>query len=1342
MKTQNKQRNMNMRIGGWMMKKVWIGVLLAGAGLLLPVSAQQQFQGVCSRVKIEILQELSLERIGFLATLEVTDNDGSDPITDFSAQLTFTNPNDPEGGEENNAAKWFFVRVPELENINTIDGTGIIAPTQKAVVRWFIIPKPGAGGTDPAGIRYRVGCNLSGKIRGAKIPSDILFAVPDMITVEPQPILDITYFQPRDVQGDDPFTEAVESPVPFTLGVLVRNVGYGRGKNIMIRSEQPRIVENKQHLLIIPRLLGVRVMDSELDRTSLTVNVGDLEPGETRKAAWDMMTTLSGEFVEFRATYTHAPEFGGEETSLITNMAAHFIAHEVLNDQAGRDDILDFLADTDRDDNRIPDALYESEGQVLPVNYLDQAKVGTPPGSGQAEVVVDSDRSDWCYIRVDDPQQAKLPITSIVRGDGRVLNPHNYWTNIRYQKYGTDAVKFNQKLTYLNIFDLCNLGTNTYTITYGGVPSDTNAPVTSIEFSGEMVNSTTNYFITDETQIFFLAQDESPVSMFYSITNAPFQAAYPFRLRESGTYTVSFYSTDSSGNTEKTNTVRVVVNGQPPSVEEFDNTEASVLLTGDALSVRPGSTRISFAAAINSVKTDARIDVFRGIRSWVTVSNAPISPTCFSNATLFVGGEYVDYYKYRLDGGSWVSERDVGQTIRLEDLVAGLHTVTVLGRPAHGIYPPESAAVEVSWIVDASVNPVTLSGVPAIPTRQDSVTLTVGGPGVTDYRWTINSNYYRVAEAVSVPIVLHNLDSGSHTVGIRGQIGGTMEATNQIHEASWLQDPLYGYARSTDDLVRSISFTNVGSAVKTWIWDGKNGSGSDVLPGWYTVRLTLIDELSQTNFATTLVRVEDLFEENTVLAAPDRGPNNPYARGHWAVWEDQSDGSLEVYALNMADSNATPRQLTLGDFSQRNPKTDGAVVVWQGRASDGSWDVYMANLDQVGAVVQVTDSLGVDEINPCVEWPWIVYQTRSASRPNDPWQLECVNLVSGVTTSVWAGVSDQLDPDIESGRVVWQDWRDVGSGEIYFKNLETGEQRRITTNTFGQYHPVIYGRWIVWQDNRNSDLDLYGYDLLKNREFRITDTSENEMDPFLDGGWVCCLEDSQGAGLSNIRMIHLGSLARMPLTRDAGVKTHASVTGRRLVWLEQQGSSNSVVLAELPALKAVFQTMNAVPVTPVMASRASDAFTLLEHWHDAVGVSSITRYSSLIPTLVAQTATWNSGAATGDNFTLTPGDFIWLGFDAPRVVDMGGDSAGTLNLSAGVNVFGYTGFPQSYSAHRMLRQLGLDHVRAIRMLDAKSGQWWSAEVRNGKVVGRDFPIPASAVIWVDMKQDVNDWRPL
>lgn len=1302
--------------------------------MLLPLvgSAQQQYQGVCSRVKIEILQELSMERIGFLATLEVTDNDAVDSITDFSASLTFTDPS-AGAGEENNAADLFFVRAPELENINRIDGTGIIAPTQKAVVRWFIVPKPGAGGQDPAGKRYRVGCNLSGKFQGVYMPEDVLFAVPDMITVQPQPLLDITYFQPRDVQGDDPFTENVESPIPFTLGVLVRNVGYGAAKAVMIRSEQPRIVENKQNLLLVPRLLGVRVMDSKLDRSSLTVNIGDLEPGGARKAAWDMITSLSGEFVEFRASYTHAPEFGGEETSLITNLVAHFMAAEVLNDQLGRDTILDFLADTDRDANQIPDTLYESEGQILPVNYLANAKLGTSPGPGLALVEVDVDRSDWCYLRVDDPQQAKLPISSVVRDDGKVVNTNNYWTSVRYRKEG------NERLSYLHIFDLVNQGTNSYTITYSGNAADTNAPVTSIEFAGVVTKVGETNYISDETRIFFLSSDVSPVSIVYSVDGEAFHPAYPFYLRDSGEYEVSFYATDSQDNQEATQTVNIVVNGNPPSLQQFDKNTESVLLTGDALSVRPGSTRFSFAASGNSsLKTDAQIDIFRGILPWTTVANVPASPSALDSAELHVGGEYVDFYKYRLNGGSWSGDRLVAESITLSGLANGTYTVEVLGRPRYGSYPAASNAVSVSWVVDDTVNPVEVNGAPATPTRLKSAALTIGGDGVTDYRWQLDGSYFRAIEPVSTAVVIDKLNDGLHTVDVRGQVGGVLEETDEAHSVNWTVDSLYGHDYSALDQVRSVSFADIGSAVKTWVWDGQNESGSDVLPGWYTVRLTMVNELSQTNFATTLVKVDDLYAQSRDVAPAARGAAAPYARGRWLVWEDQSDGSSEIYVQDLLDTNAVPRQLTDGSLTQRNPKTDGDYVVWQGRSSDGSWDIYMADLSNTGAVVQVTSSLGIDEVNPDMEWPWVVYQSRDTSRPTDPWQLYAVNLVEGGEPfAVLPGAGNQQYPDVDAGRVVWADERDVGPGEIYFADLERETWFRVTDNVYGQYHPVLSEQWIVWQDNRNSQVDLYGYNLLSKREVRITDTPENEARPFLDGSWVCCQEDSLGVGNSNLRMIHLSNLATIPLTRSTGAKSSQSVNGRRLTWLE----GGAVKQAELPAIQAVFRNLNAVPITTSMESEVQDAFTLLHRWNETVGVTEISRYSTLVPTMTKETATWSGGAASGTNFDLTAGQFVWVRFGGAYMADMGSAASGSVDLEVGVNVVSLADFPQPYTAHQMIRDLGLDNVRAIRMLDPASGRWFATEVLDGELIGYDFAIPASAVLLVDMSQAVNDWRP-
>jgi hypothetical protein len=92
-----------------------------------------------------------------------------------------------------------------------------------------------------------VGARLSYAIGGKDQVTDVS---PDYIFVKPLPQMTLDYFLPVDVYGDDPFTPEIESPIPFSLGVRVKNGGAGVAKTLKIDSAQPKIVDNQQGLLI------------------------------------------------------------------------------------------------------------------------------------------------------------------------------------------------------------------------------------------------------------------------------------------------------------------------------------------------------------------------------------------------------------------------------------------------------------------------------------------------------------------------------------------------------------------------------------------------------------------------------------------------------------------------------------------------------------------------------------------------------------------------------------------------------------------------------------------------------------------------------------------------------------------------------------------------------------------------------------------------------------------------------------------------------------------------------------------------------------------------------------
>ncbi len=1311
-------------------------VLFAVLASTLPVAAQQQFQGVCANVKIEIQQELAFERIGFEATLEITNNLGGDPITDFSAVLTFSDPKDLVDGAPRDVGDRFFVQRPRLSDVNATDGTGVIGPTKTGIARWFIIPKPGAGGILPQGKKYEVGVKMSGKVAGVEIPKNIFFAIPDTITVKPEPQLEIRYFQPRDVQGDDPFTPEVETPIPFTLGVLVKNSGYGPARSVRINSQQPKIVENRAGLILIARLLGARVQDSPLNETSLLVNLGDVQPGETRKGAWDMITSLSGEFIEFKASYTHRDELGGLETSLIKTLEAHFIAHEVLNDEPGRDQILDFLADTDRDEDQLPDTLYESQGQILPVNFEANASITTPLAARTFVVTVNRQFEGWGYVRLTDPGQAKLGIESVIRSDGKSINLHNIWTNIRYRK--TD----NFKLTYLNLFDrVAAPGVVTYTITYATPPPDTTSPVTRLRFAGQVTQTGSNYYVTRDTQLYFTSEDVSPVSIEYRLdAEANFHPAIPFQLNVTGPHVLYFRATDSFGNVEPTQTAAVILQGTGPAFATIDARSESLTLIGDALSFRPTRIELNVPVAASDVATTAQVDVFQGIRVWPTVAGVPIAPTPATMATLAVGGENVNFYKYRVNGGAWSAEQAVIAPLTLTALAAGNVALDILARSQFGGYPAVTAALSVAWVIDPAAAPLVLSGVSPVPTRYPFPALTVNATGVELYRWKINESYLRAEVAPGTSFDLPVLTPGLQTLSLLARRGGVWQTEAAASTWKWLYDPTYGSDFTSLPQVLARSFNDVQGTTFSFVWDGRNAGGVLQLPGWYTVRIRLTDALGNLGFVNRLVRIDQLVTTPIPLTAQADGAEKPDARGSWLVWQERGSGTPNIRARNIGGGGGPVLAITNEPFNQEIPRTDGRNAVWQRRRENGNWDIARVDLTAPTVVIPVTDTPTRNEINPVIDWPWVVWQSKDISNPSAPWQLEAANLETAQRFTVDATTSDQLDPAIRAGRVVWQDFRDVGYGEIYFRNLETGELRRLTNNGFGQYAPDIDGHWVVWQDNRNTQVDIYGLDLRRGVETRLTQTAANEARPRLAGNWVLFTEDSAGVLTDNFFLLDLGTGRSLPLTRSATKKSFGTVGSGQLFWQEGVPGTSIVNAAAVPALQPVFRNYNAIAITPALVARHANAHALLTAWNTDAGVVSISRFQSFAP-LTTEVATISGGAPSGANFALVAGQFIWVRFNDARLVDLGAASDAPLNLPAGASAFTHTRLPLGYTGHALIRSLGLANVRGIRALDAEAGQWRLLAVDNGTIMGPDFRLPDVAVIMVDLYHPVSNWTP-
>ncbi len=444
------------------------------AGVILGVWSSVQAPAVlseeklCAVVKIEIQQELSLERQAFEATMRITNSLDSMALENINIEVLFEdkagNPvvatSDTSAAaaispDDTNGAS-FYIRKDYSDNVTSlVEGDngqitdGQLSATSTGEVKWLIIPTSGAAGQKKDGELYFVGAVLSYSYGGKE---QTVTVTPDAITVKPQPKLSLDYFLPEEVTGDDAFTQNIEPPVPYTLGVRIGNTGYGPANKVKIESAQPRIVENELGLLIDFKING-SYLENQPVSPSLLIDFGDFEPQENKMGRWEMETSLSGKFVSFTADYTHADELGGELTSLLEGVTTHPLIKDVQVDLPGRDSVKDYLA-------RDPDGLkvYESDTvNSTTANCKDCWTVEPLSGSlGSADsssgsikhtLTLQAQVDNFGYAKVADPYNGNKILRAAYRADGKALNEANAWLT---KERADDDINFNY---FVHIFD-------------------------------------------------------------------------------------------------------------------------------------------------------------------------------------------------------------------------------------------------------------------------------------------------------------------------------------------------------------------------------------------------------------------------------------------------------------------------------------------------------------------------------------------------------------------------------------------------------------------------------------------------------------------------------------------------------------------------------------------------------------------------------------------------------------------------------------------------------------------------------------------------------------------------
>lgn len=531
----------------WLRMAFFLSLVLSPG--LYPQPALGAAGGVCATVRIEIRQELTLERQGFDAHMRIANGLSQIALENVAVDVSFA---DAQGhavlasSDVNNTGALFFIRIDRMENIDDVGGAGTVAPSSAADIHWLIVPAPGSSNGLASGTLYYVGATLTYTVNGEAHETTVS---PDYIFVKPMPQLALDYFLPDEVYGDDAFTPEIEPAVPFSLGVRVKNNGQGMAKAVRIDSAQPRIVDNDQGLLV-NFVIDASEVDGQAVPDSLRVNFGDMAPNRSKIARWIMRCTLSGRFVEFTAQYAHSDELGGELTSLIDDVNTHFLTRVVRVDLPGRDGITDFLA-RDGDVYRV----YESNGaDTLVMNQTASSSLHYQSQSGSAvryrlSVPV---TAGFLYVQLPDPYHGEKRIKAALRSDGKPIKTENVWLS---KKRDGQSWQY-----FVNLFDAH--GTGDYTITFDDPTALPQAPVLQ--------------FITDQTcvegrQLSFVVAAGDPDGTVPALSAAPLPAGAHFSdqrdghgifdwtpvIGQAGNYRVRFTAGDGIFSDEKTAAITV-----------------------------------------------------------------------------------------------------------------------------------------------------------------------------------------------------------------------------------------------------------------------------------------------------------------------------------------------------------------------------------------------------------------------------------------------------------------------------------------------------------------------------------------------------------------------------------------------------------------------------------------------------------------------------------------------------------------------------------------------------------------------------------------------------------------
>lgn len=203
-----------------------------------------------------------------------------------------------------------------------------------------------------------------------------------------------------------------------------------------------------------------------------------------------------------------------------------------------------------------------------------------------------------------------------------------------------------------------------------------------------------------------------------------------------------------------------------------------------------------------------------------------------------------------------------------------------------------------------------------------------------------------------------------------------------------------------------------------------------------------------------------------------------------------------------------------------------------------------------------------------------------AIRARDNWGNLSEALEAGFSTlspyiekALVTGYGAQMSPDIDGDFIVWEDNRNENY-DIYMIDLGKGDTLQITDDPADQKNPRVWQGRVVWEDNRNGNLDIYLYDPILGEMAICTDPAEQNS-PDISGTKIVW-SDKRNSD-ADIYLYDMDKQEEELICGENGDQLTPSVSSRLysfVAWLDYRDSQADIYMNSILSKKEIVVSNN------------------------------------------------------------------------------------------------------------------------------------------------------------------------